>query len=276
MKFSGDIRVWVDDKRACARLTADGKEGPVVVQASAPLEMVRRHVKQALEARGHEISGEHPGFDALVNGVARSTALHRLERLAPALFVPGGVATYLALREMKRRRRARDLARLQRDAAMKPIGPGEDDDDDLEDDEYEDGADDDMTGEEVGWRRHGKRRVGARIGAAGTDAALAVASATPQGKAGLTLFRLARRNRRVARTVAKAQGGDPRAKAQVQVMTKRIQVAQARRAAPGLPLRPAPLALLAQPPSRPATAATPARRGLFWPWDPELVRRRGA
>jgi hypothetical protein len=275
MKFSGDIKVWVDDKRACARLTADGKEGPVVVQASAPIEMVRRRVKQALEARGHEISGEQPGFDALVNGVARSTALHRLERLAPALFVPGGVATFLAIREMRRRRRARDLARLQRDAAMKPIGPGDEDDDEFEDDEDDYGDDEDMTGEEVGWRRRHKRRAGAHVGAAGQDAALAVASATPQGRAGLTLFRLARRNRRVARTVAKAQGGDPKAKAQVRVMTRQIQAAQARGPAAGLPARSTPLALLTQPLS-PVSAPTSARRGLFWPWDPELVRRRGA
>ena len=272
MKFNGDIKVWVDDKRACARLTADGQEGPVVVQASAPLAMVRRRVKQALEARGSEISGDQPGFNALVNGVARSTALHRLERLAPALFVPGGVATYLALREIKRRRRARSLARQQRDAAMKPLGPEEDDDDreDFEDDEEDD---DDQGGEFVGWRRPKNRRAGAHVGAAAKDAALTAASMTPQGRAGLTLFRLARRNRRVERVVSRAQGGDPHAQAQVRVMKQRIAASQSK-ATSRLP-GPSPLALLSQPAAAPA-AAPSARRSLFWPWDPELIRRRGA
>jgi hypothetical protein len=274
MKVNGEIKVWVDDKRACARLTADGKEGPVVVQASAPLALVRRHVRRKLAARGHEISGDHPGFNALVNGVARSTALHRLEKLAPALFVPGGVATYLALREVRRRRRARDLARQQRDAAMRAAGP-EDEDFDDDDDDGDDFEDD--RGVFMGWRRprNGRARRGAYVGAAGKDAALAVASATPQGRAGLTLFRLARRNRKVANVVARAQNGDPRARAQVRVMQKKIEVAQTRKPPAGLPAGRSPLALLAQQ-TPPAPAAAPSRRGVLWPWDPDLIRRRGS
>jgi hypothetical protein len=287
MKFKGDIKVWVDEKRACARLIADGPEGPIVVQASAPLEMVQRRVKRALAARGHDISGDHPGFDALVNGVARSTALHRLEHLAPALFVPGGVATYLAVRELKRRRRARELAR-QRELAMKRLGQADEPDDDDDRDDFDDDEDQDQDGEYVGWRRPRNRRPGPHVGApfglfsraasatsapqgrAATSLATSAAAATPQGRAGLTLFRLARRNRKVGRVVARAQNGDPHAQAQVRVMTKRIAAAQASQAAAGLPGRPSTVALLAQP--------TPAakRRGIFWPWDPDVLRRRGA
>lgn len=298
MKCNGDIRVWVDGQRACARLTAEGHDGPIVVQASAPLADVRRRVERRLQENGHAVSGDHPGFNALVNGVARSTALHRLEALAPALFVPGGVATFLAIRELKRRRRARELAK-RRELEMKRIATDEarDFDEEFEDDDRDDEDDDGDRRSAgpygdtmVGWHRPRNAPTRASIGATqaqATNAALTVAQMNPQVRAGVSLIRFARRNPRARRQMnviaSRAQAGDPRARAQMRVLAKakRVDAAERQKKAPP-PRRSRTVrggrgghsALAASP-----TAAAEESHGLrriFWPWDPELIRRRGA
>lgn len=296
MKCKGDIKVWVEGQRACARLTAEGSEGPIVVQASAPLADVRRRVARKLHEHGHEVSGDHPGFTALVNGVARDTALHRLEMLAPALFVPGGVATFLAVRELRRRRRARAQAKQQQELAMKrfALADQQNDDRDLyddddrenhdEDDDEPDQGDDAYGSSLVGWNRPRNRPPGARIGAAATDAALAVAQTTPQVRAGMTLLKLARRNprarRHVATIVARAQDGDPRARAQVRVLAKAKRVEKAENKQKAIAARRSPRATdraLLAPARSPHQGPISSRlRDIFSAWHPELIRRRGA
>ena len=124
MDIDGDIKVWTDGEKVCARLHADGPEGPIVVQASAPLGPIRRRVARALVRRGVTIAGDEPSFKATVARVARRKALKRLKAMAPAAFAKGGLATYVARRELQKRRRQRiALARKGRPVGVKAIGP---------------------------------------------------------------------------------------------------------------------------------------------------------
>lgn len=251
MKVKGDIRVWVDGERCCARLTADGRQGPIAIQACAPLAAVRRFVKRALAERGQEMSGAEPEFDALVGRVARRMAMGRLMRLAPAAFVPGGVGAAVATRELRRRRRARLRAQP---GPGKPVGPAREDDACCEEsdqgtperrDDVEhvrrlrrhhhhrhlrpDGVmgwrrrhrhpergpallGDESLGE-MGWRRHRHARRQALLGAGPPPAAMVLAP--PQVQAAAALLSAAQRHpaaaRKVARIAVRAQGGDPKA-----------------------------------------------------------------
>src|SRR5882762_5634695 len=96
MHIEGDIRVWTDGDKACARLQADGPEGPIILHASAPLEPIRRGVARAFARRGNTVAGDDPAYVATVRRIARQRALRRLRRLAPAAFRRGALGPYLA------------------------------------------------------------------------------------------------------------------------------------------------------------------------------------
>jgi hypothetical protein len=124
MDIDGDIRVWTEGDKVCARLHANGPEGPIVVQASAPLAPIRRRLVRAFARRGVTISGSEPGYGATIESIARKKALKRLQYMAPAAFSKRGLASYIARSElMKRRRRRKALARAGQPVGAKPIGP---------------------------------------------------------------------------------------------------------------------------------------------------------
>ena len=124
MDIDGDIRVWTDGDKACASLRANGPEGPIVVQASAPLAPIRKRLVRALARRGVSISGTEPGYGATVESIARKKALKRLRKMAPSAFGKRGIASYVARRELaKRRRRRKALARAGQPVGAKAIGP---------------------------------------------------------------------------------------------------------------------------------------------------------
>lgn len=124
MQIDGDIKIWTDGDKACARLYADGPEGPIIVQASAPLAPIRRRVERAFARRGVDVSGDDPGYKATVDRLARRKALRRLAVVAPDAFKRGGLASYVARRELvKRRRRRRARAAAGKPMGAKAIGP---------------------------------------------------------------------------------------------------------------------------------------------------------
>ena len=124
MDIDGDIRVWKDGEKVRARLCADGPEGPIVVEASAPLAPIRRRIVRALARRGVAISGDEQGYGATIESIARKKALKRLRVMAPSAFSKRGLASYIARGElMKRRRRRRALARAGQPVGAKAIGP---------------------------------------------------------------------------------------------------------------------------------------------------------
>jgi hypothetical protein len=268
MKIRGHIRIWVDGERACARLTADGREGPIIIQASAPLEDVRREVADALARRGHRVSDDDPGFRSVVHRVARKKAVARLKTLAPGAFVQGGLAAYVAGRQLVHRRRARRrLAQGGLPVGMKPIGPLPDHDEMT--DQYND--------ETSGWRRRHRRRHLGRMGAApalppGTDAR--------QVRSAGRLLKAAKRNRRARKRVFKiaalAASGNPNAQVAMQALkvADRAQKAQAKRSTTRqIPPGRAPLALPAVGPT-PTARPLPERHGFFWAWHPHVLRSR--
>ena len=122
MRLDGDIKVWADGEKACARLTADGPEGPIVVHASAPLGPIRQQVERDFARRGVSVSGADPAYKAAVRRLGRTRALKRLKRMAPAAFQPGGLASHLARKKLAARKRLRGLlARAGRPIGAKPI-----------------------------------------------------------------------------------------------------------------------------------------------------------
>ena len=124
MRIEGDIKVWVDGQKACARLMADGPEGPIVIHASAPLAPIRKLVARQFAERGVTVSGEDPSFTSTVKRIARRKALRRLKRVAPTAFKRGGLGPYLASQELRRRRRLRRaLGQAGQPVGAKPIGP---------------------------------------------------------------------------------------------------------------------------------------------------------
>ena len=124
MDIDGDIKVWTDGDKVCARLHADSPEGPIVVQASAPLAPIRQRVVRALARRGVTISGDEPGYGATIESIARKKALKRLRLMAPRAFSKRGLASFIARGElMKRRRRRNALARAGQPVGAKAIGP---------------------------------------------------------------------------------------------------------------------------------------------------------
>ena len=266
MKIRGHIRIWVDGERACARLTADGREGPIIIQASAPLEDVRREVAGALARRGHTVSDDDPGFQSVVHRVARKKAVDRLKTLAPGAFVQGGLAAHVAGRQLVHRRRARRrLAQGGLPVGMKPIGPLS------RDDEMTNGYEDETSG----WRRSHRRP-----GEMGASTALPPGTDTPQVRSAARLLRAAKRNRRARKRVFKiaalAASGNPNAQVAMQALkvADRAQKAQAKRSTTRqIPASRAPLALPAAEPT-PASTPLPERRGFFWAWHPYVLRSR--
>lgn len=119
MRIEGDIKVWVDGRKACARLQANGPEGPIIIQASAPLGPIRRQVARMFARRGTSVSGDDAAFKGTVKHLARKRALRRLHRLAPRAFQKGALGPYLASRELERRKRMRFA--LEHNGM--PIGP---------------------------------------------------------------------------------------------------------------------------------------------------------
>lgn len=123
MDIDGDIRVWTEGDKVCARLHANGPEGPIVLQASAPLAPIRKRLVRALARRGVTISGTEPGYGATIESIARKKALKRLRLMAPSAFSKRGLASYIARSElMKRRRRRKALARAGQPVGAKAIG----------------------------------------------------------------------------------------------------------------------------------------------------------
>ncbi|MDX2023243.1 MAG: hypothetical protein SF187_23620 [Deltaproteobacteria bacterium] len=124
MHIQGDIKIWSDGHKVCARLEADGPEGPIVIQASAPIGPVRRKMARVFARQGVTVSGADPAFAAKVQQVARRKALKRLQRMAPGAFRKGGLGPYLAQQELlKRKKRRRALAGAGRPVGAKPVGP---------------------------------------------------------------------------------------------------------------------------------------------------------
>lgn len=124
MRIEGDIKVWTDGEKACARLFADGPEGPIIIQASAPLAPIRRKVARMFARRGVTVSGNDTAFKATVQQLGRRKALRRLQGMAPGAFRKGGLGPYLARQELRRRRRKREaLDRAGRPVGAKPVGP---------------------------------------------------------------------------------------------------------------------------------------------------------
>jgi hypothetical protein len=266
MKIRGHIRIWVDGERACARLTADGREGPIIIQASAPLEDVRREVADALARRGHRVSDDDPGFQSVVHRVARKKAVARLQTLAPGAFVKGGLASHVAGRQLVHRRRARRrLAQGGLPVGMKPIGPLPDHDEMTE--RYED--------ETSGWRRRHRRP-----GEMGAVPALPPGTDPQQVRSAGRLLKAAKRNRRARKRVFKiaalAASGNPNAQVAMQALkvANRAQKAQATRStARQIAASHVPLALPAVVPA-PTSTPAPERHGFFWAWHPHVLRSR--
>lgn len=119
MRIDGDIRVWTDRHKACARLYADGPEGPIIIQASAPLGPIKRMVARMFARRGVSVSGDDAAYKSTVSHLARKKALRRLRRLAPRAFKRGGLGPYLASQELARRKRLR----FALDRTGQPVGP---------------------------------------------------------------------------------------------------------------------------------------------------------
>ena len=123
MHIEGDIKIWSDGHKVCARLYADGPEGPIVIQASAPIGPVRRKLARILARQGVNISGTDPAFAAKVQQAARRKALKRLQRMAPGAFRKGGLGPHLAKQELLKRKKARRaLAKSSRPVGAKPVG----------------------------------------------------------------------------------------------------------------------------------------------------------
>lgn len=123
MHIQGDIKVWSDGRKVCARLEADGPEGPIVIQASAPIGPVKRKMARLFARQGVSVSGSDPAFAAKVQQVARRKALKRLQRMAPGAFRKGGLGPYLAKQELLRRKKhRRAMARAGRPVGAKPVG----------------------------------------------------------------------------------------------------------------------------------------------------------
>lgn len=123
MHIEGDIKIWSDGHKVCARLRADGPEGPIVIQAAAPIGPVRRKMARILARQGVNVSGSEPAFSAKVQQAARRKALKRLQRMAPGAFRKGGLGPYLAQRELlKRKKRRRAVAKTKPPLGAKPVG----------------------------------------------------------------------------------------------------------------------------------------------------------
>src|SRR5262245_33083527 len=124
MHIEGDIKVWTDGDKACARLHADGPESPIIIHASAPLAPIRDRVARMFERRGVDTSVETTAYKAMVEQIGRKKSLKRLQRMAPGAFGRGGLGPYLARQELRRRRRRRRaLARAGRPVGAKAVGP---------------------------------------------------------------------------------------------------------------------------------------------------------
>jgi hypothetical protein len=187
MAIDGHITVWVSNGFAFARMQADTKAGPIIVQASAPLAAVRRR----LEGEAADfVEGDEPARvgEAAVHRAAKGAAVGNLRRLMPlALLPPGALATYeiaKALRGSGQKRPA---------PAPRRAAPDEDDDS--------------VEGLEIGADAPAKQ-AGAM--------ALGVAQQDPKVRAGLFLLRRARKDPRARRQIrhiqAHAAAGNPQAK----------------------------------------------------------------
>jgi hypothetical protein len=123
MRIAGDIKVWTDGDKACARLQADGPEGPIIVHASAPLAPIRQMLARQYARRGENVSGDDTAFKATVGRIGRRRALQRLRRMVPAAFKRGALGPFLARQELQKRKLRRlALARAGRAVGAKRLG----------------------------------------------------------------------------------------------------------------------------------------------------------
>jgi hypothetical protein len=247
MAIDGDITVWVSNGYAFARLEAETKAGPIIVQASAPLAAVRQRLMneagEFVEGVGAEMVGE-----AEVHRAAKSVAVGNLRRLAPyALLPPGALATYYGLRALKRRR-------------QRPGAPPRPPERDTSDDQ------DGVEGIEIGASSAANQA---------TSLALSAATQDPKVRAGMFLLRRARKDPRARRKIraikAHAAAGNPRAQQDQAALARAQKVRQAmaadqRSKDSGAARR---LAALKVPgPPMLASRMGPSRyRGLFAAWD---------
>jgi hypothetical protein len=124
MRITGDIKVWLDSDKACARLEVDDPEGPLVLHASTPLEPIRRMVARQLERRGMSVSGDDTSFTATVKRIARRRAVKRLQKMAPSAFKPGAIGPFVARQQLRKRKLVRQaLAQAGRPVGSKALGP---------------------------------------------------------------------------------------------------------------------------------------------------------
>lgn len=246
MAIDGDITVWVSNGYAFARLEAETKAGPIIVQATAPLAAIRQRL---LNEAGEFVEGEGMAEvgEAEVHRAAKNAAVGNLRRLAPYAFIPaGGLATYYGVRALQRRRR-------RRAGAMSPP-PGDSPD-----------ADDAVEGTEIGDAATNQA----------ASLAVTVAKQDPRVRAGMFLLRRARKDPRARRRIrainAHAAAGNPQAQRDRAALVRAQQVRQAVAVQQGRKDRGAArrLAALKVPGPPPlATELAPSRyRGFFAAWE---------
>jgi hypothetical protein len=251
MATDGNITVWVSNGYAFARLESETKAGPIIVQASAPLAVIRQRL---MDEQGDFVEGEgdHLVGEAEVHRAAKNAAVGNLRRLAPYALVPaGGLATYYGVRAMRRRRHGR---------------PGSPPPRELPEDENS------IEGAEIG--DAAARQAGAL--------ALTVAKQDPKVRAGMFLLRRARKDPRARRKVkvikARAAAGDPIAQRDQKTLVRahRVETALARQQREKDRAAARRLALLKvpRPPLSLARATRPEGgmvtsryRGFFAPWE---------
>ena len=246
MAIDGDITVWVSNGYAFARLEAETKAGPIIVQASAPLAAVRQRL---MNEAGEFVEGE--GLDQVGEGevhrVAKNAAVGNLRRLAPYAFIPaGGLATYYGVRALRARRRRGG------GAPRPPEQEGPDTEEAVE---------------------------GVEIGDAATNQAaslaVTVAKQDPRVRAGMFLLRRARKDPRARRRIrainAHAAAGNPQAQRDRAALVRAQRVRRAMALKQSKKDRGAARRLAAMkvpgPPTL-ATEVTPSRyRGFFAAWE---------
>jgi hypothetical protein len=102
----GEIKLWTDGDAARARIHAKTATGPLLLETSVPLAIVRAYVLRALAARGfpvQEVGPKAKATETIVGRFGRRLALRRLKRAVPAAFKPGGLAARLMVRQLRER-----------------------------------------------------------------------------------------------------------------------------------------------------------------------------
>jgi hypothetical protein len=120
----GEIKLWTDGDAARARIHAKTRSGPLLLESSVPLAIVRAYVLRALAARGfplHDAGPKAQAAETIVGKFGRRLALRRLKRAVPSAFKPGGLAARLLVKQL--RERGLPLAALLSQSAVPGVLP---------------------------------------------------------------------------------------------------------------------------------------------------------